>query len=302
MSAPVVIDQPGVYDLPAETYHRDPVPGGSLSSTGAKKLLAPSCPALFRHWQLNGQDYRPEFEFGHAAHTEILGVGAPIAIIDAEDWRTAAAKDGRDAARRDGKTPLLLREWEQVQDMADAVRAHPTASKLFQPGAGKPEQSLFWVDQEFGVWRRAMLDWLPNSGAGPFIVDDLKSANSVEPGHLSKALYEYGYAQQAAWYIDGVEALGLSGDFEPVFLLVFVMKTPPYLITVAQPTPEAIQWGRVLNRKALDTYRLCVETGHWPGYADGVISLSFPGWVERQLEAAFDRGDLDPITLTEAPL
>lgn len=38
------ITEPGVYDLPAEVYHADPVEGGSLSSTGARKLLPPSCP------------------------------------------------------------------------------------------------------------------------------------------------------------------------------------------------------------------------------------------------------------------
>jgi len=39
----VLITEPGVYALPADVYHADPVAGGSLSSSGAKKLLA--CPA-----------------------------------------------------------------------------------------------------------------------------------------------------------------------------------------------------------------------------------------------------------------
>ncbi|MGW9447058.1 hypothetical protein, partial [Bacillus mobilis] len=46
------ITRPGVYDgIPEAVYHRDPVPGGSLSSSGARKLLAPSCPALFKYDQ-----------------------------------------------------------------------------------------------------------------------------------------------------------------------------------------------------------------------------------------------------------
>jgi hypothetical protein len=42
-----VITQPGVYDLPADVYHADPVPpelGGSLSSSGAKLLLPRPAP------------------------------------------------------------------------------------------------------------------------------------------------------------------------------------------------------------------------------------------------------------------
>jgi len=34
---------PGIYSgVPAEVYHRAPVPGGSLSSTGARQLLPPT--------------------------------------------------------------------------------------------------------------------------------------------------------------------------------------------------------------------------------------------------------------------
>ena len=46
--AEVVVDEPGVYDgLDEAAYHADPVPGGSLSASGAKLLLPPSCPALY---------------------------------------------------------------------------------------------------------------------------------------------------------------------------------------------------------------------------------------------------------------
>lgn len=298
MNAPTVtIDQPGVYDLTAEQYHRDPVPGGSLSHSGAKLLLPPNCPALFHHWATHGRPPKAEYDFGHAAHAEILGVGAPIKVINAKDWRTKAAQEEKKAAYAVGETPLLRHEYEQVQEMAAALREHPVASALLDPASGRPEQALFWVDQETGVWRRAMVDWLRHDTGGPFYTPDYKSTTSVEPGHLSKALYEYGYAQQAAWYLDGIEALGLSSNWAPTFLLIFQQKTRPYLVTVAQPDPEAIQWGRVLNRKAIDEYCHCKATGHWPTYSDGkVIPLSFPAWVERRLEAAWERGDLDITT------
>ena len=35
LPALISADEPGVYDLPAEQYHRDPVEGGSLSASGA---------------------------------------------------------------------------------------------------------------------------------------------------------------------------------------------------------------------------------------------------------------------------
>lgn len=304
MSAPVVaqgIDRPGVYDLPAGSYHADPVPSGSLSSSGARRLLPPSCPALFHQWLTTGQEHKSEFDFGHAAHALVLGIGAPTVVIDAKDWKTKAAQAERDAAYAVGATPLLRADYEQVQAMAAALAEHPIASALFQPGRGKPEQTLVWMDQESGVWRRAMLDWLPDSNdTGRLIIPDYKTTKSAQPGSLSKALYDYGYIQQAPWYLDGIEALDLSPGGEPAFVFVFQEKTPPYLVTVVQPSPETVQWGRVLNRKALDLYRRCSTAGHWPGYTDEVISLSIPGWAEYQLQAAWERGDLDPVTpLTE---
>lgn len=300
MNAPVQIIEPGVYDLPAETYLRDPVPGGSLSASGAKRLLPPSCPALFRYWDTHGQAPKAEFDFGRAAHAEVLGVGAPIVVIDADDWRTKAAREQRDAAYAEGSTPLLPADYKRVKAMADALRRHPVASALFRPGAGLPEQSLFWFDDEAGVWRRAMLDWLPNATDGRLIIPDYKSCASAEPGALARAFFKYGYYHQAPWYTDAAEALQLASGFEPAFVFVFQEKDPPHLVTVAQPNPEAMQWGRVLNRRALDVYRQCTETGHWPGYTDDAISLSLPVYAERQLEAAWERGDLDPITRLEA--
>ena len=304
MSAPVRVTESGVYDLPAEVYHADPVPGGSLSHSGARLLLPPNCPALFDYWRRNGRPPKAEYDFGHGAHAEVLGVGAPIKVVDAKDWRTKAAREAKEAAYAAGETPLLAYEYEQVQAMAAALRHHPVASILFQPGTGQAEQSLFWHDAEFAVWRRAMLDWLNPAlvnAAGGLLVADYKSTTSVEPSHLAKAMDEYGYARQGAWYLDLVEALGLSPQGPPTFLLVFQQKTAPYLIAVAQPDPESIQWGRVLNRKALDVYRRCHESGHWPAYGDDVISLSLPVWTQRRLEASWERGDLD-ITTPEGVL
>jgi len=290
-SSGVTVEQPGVYDLPADVYHADPVPGGSLSASGAKRLLPPSCPALYHYWSQR-QEHKDAFDFGHAAHAEVLGVGAPIVVVDAKDWRTKAAQQKQADAYAAGHTPLLKADHERVQAMAAALRAHPTASALFRPGTGRAEQSLFWSDEEFGVWRRAMLDWIPNepSPVG-LLIGDYKSTPCADPGAIAKAIANYSYLQQAAWYEDAVRAVGLADD--PVFLFVFQEKTPPYLVTVVQPKPYVIEWGRRLNRKALDVWRRCREADHWPGYADEVVSVGLPGWTEAQYQAAWDRGDLD---------
>lgn len=285
------ITEPGVYDLPAEQYHSDPVEGASLSSTGARKLLSPSCPAKFRYWQQHEQAAKREFDLGHAAHAEVLSVGASLVVVDAKDWRTKAAKDERAAAYADGKTPILAGEYTQVRAMAEVVRADPIASRLLSREYMTPEQTLVWQDKHSGVWCRAMLDALPLPSDNRMIIADYKTTTSAEPFAIRKSIAEYGYHCQAPWYMDGVVALGLDPD--PAFVFIFQEKTPPYLITPVWPDDIAMDIGRERNRKARHVYAECLATDTWPGYADDVLPVSLPPWVVSQHEAAWLRGDFD---------
>ncbi len=273
MTEPITV--PGVYDIPADEYHRQP----ALSSSGARRLLPPGCPALFRYEQDNPPESTSDFDFGHAAHRLVLGAGADFVSVDAPDWRTKAAKEQRDLARETGAVALLAHEYERVMAMADALTAHPLAILLLAPGSGQPEQSLFWTDRPTGVQRRARLDWLPEQTSGRMLVPDYKTSVTVDEEELARAIYRYGYHQQAAWYLDAVTALGLT----PVarFLFIFQLKTPPYLVRVVEPTELALTIGRDLNRQAIDLFAECTRTGVWPGY-DDVSLIGLPGWVENK--------------------
>jgi hypothetical protein len=268
------VDVPSVVDgMPADEYHRHP----ALSSSGARRLLPPGCPALFRYEQDHPPARRDEFDFGHAAHQRVLGAGPELVLVEAADWRTKAAKEARDAAHAEGKVPLLPEAYQQVHDMAEAIAAHPLAGALFAPGSGEPERSLFWTDRQSGVDRRARLDWQPHATAGRMLVPDYKTSVTVDEDELRRAIHRYGYHQQAAWYLDGIAALGLADEAR--FLFVFQLKTPPYLVRVVEPDELALRIGRDLNRQAIDLYAECERTGRWPGY-DDVTLISLPGWVE----------------------
>lgn len=287
------VTEPGVYDMPAAAYHADPVPGHSLSSSGARKLMPPNCPARFRWEQLHGQPPKAVFDFGHAAHQAVLGVGPEIAALDYPDWRTKKAQADRDAAREAGMVPLLLEDVEVVAAMADAIRAHPYASKLLRPGRGRAEQALFWRDVQSGIWRRALLDWLPDTPlpSGRTVIVDYKTCDSAEPSACSRSMFTYGYHQQADWYIDGVLELRLAEN--PTFALIFQEKTAPYLVTVTEPDRDALFWADTLNRKAIDIYRTCMESGQWPGYAQDIVLASLPAYALRSYEIAQARGAYD---------
>ncbi|MEU5838815.1 PD-(D/E)XK nuclease-like domain-containing protein [Streptomyces diacarni] len=273
------VTEPGIHPMTAAEYHADPVPGGSLSSTGARRLLPPGCPALFAHERDHGRAPSSVLDLGHAAHRLVLGDGPTIHVVEADNWRTMAAREERDQARADGLVPLLAAEYDQVAAMADALRAHPVASALFDPArGGAPEQALFWRDPPTGVWRRALLDWLPPSAPGRMIMADYKTTTSAAPEAIRKAVDTYGYHQQAAWYTAGIKSLGLAEDV--AFVFVFQEKTTPYLVTVVQLDAMAMRIGAARNRRALQLYAECTASGRWPGYADDIEHLSLPAWAE----------------------
>jgi hypothetical protein len=85
-----IVTTPGPHaQLPEAAYHNDPVPGGSLSSTGARKLLPPGCPAKYRWWADNREPFKAVFEEGKAAHRKVLGVGPELVLVDRrERWDT----------------------------------------------------------------------------------------------------------------------------------------------------------------------------------------------------------------------
>ena len=278
-AGPRTITEPGIYQITNDEYHADPVPGGSLSSSGARKLLPPSCPALFRHEQDTEQAPKKVFDLGNAAHKLVLGEGPDLVRIDATEWRTGAAKAEVAAVRDTGGVPLKPAEYEQVHAMADALRRHPVAAALFDPARGKPEQSLFWRDPPTGVTRRARLDWLPAPRAGRLIIPDYKTCRSAEPAALAKAVHDYGYHCQADWYRTGARALDLA-DEHAAFVFVCQEKTAPYLVTVFEPDAAALRIGAAKNRRAIQVYAECTATGHWPGYSDDVVPLSLPVWAE----------------------
>ena len=270
---PVQITGPGVYDMPAEQYHARP----ELSSSGMRALLPPSCPALF-HWeQLNPAEPRDEFDFGHVAHKLVLGEGEQIAVLDFDSFRTADARAAKLMAYREGKIPILEKEFLKAKAMALEVRKHPVAKYLLTDG--KPEQSLFWRDQATGTEMRARVDWLRNPREGRRMkVVDYKTITKVDPETIRRAIADYGYHQQGATYREACQALGLGGR-DTVVNLIFQMKAAPFLVHVVQLTPVDLQLGAARNRRAIEIYRECTESGYWPGY-DEVSHIELPAWAQ----------------------
>jgi hypothetical protein len=168
--------------------------------------------------------------------------------------------------------------------MVYALRQHPIASVLLDPErGGKPEQSLFWRGHD--MWLRARLDWVPAECPGRPIISDYKTCESASREAIRRAVYNYGYYIQGPWYLAAVD--NLLGWSEAALLFIFQEKTPPYLVTVAELDGPALREGHAQMRRAIDTYRECVETGVWPGYSDDVELIDLPPYARTTAEEIY---------------
>lgn len=269
-AGPVIRD-----DLTAEQYHADLT---SISSSGLRAILAPGCPAQFKYDRDNPPAPKREFDLGHAAHLLVLGEGPELEVIDFPDWKKAAARELRDAAYDEGKVPLLTKDFEQVQAMADAIRRHPLAGPLFTPGSGRAELSIFWTDKATGVRCRVRPDWLKEM-PGLTLAVDYKTCRDASPTAVSRAIKDHSYHQQDAFYTDGIWAALQPEDVR--FIFVFQSKTAPYLITVRELTDQDRDIGRARNERALREYAECERTGVWPDWTGPVTEIpqiGMPTW------------------------
>jgi hypothetical protein len=268
---------PGIHNLTADEYHADPVAGGSLSSTGARKLLN-TCPAKFKHWLDEGEETKTVWDEGAAAHKKVLGAGPELVRIDADEWRSNSVKAEVQAVRDRGGIPLKPKQWDMVHGMAAALTRHKLAAALLSPAQGVAEQTIVWQDPQTGVMLRALLDQLrhPAPAGATFYVPDYKTAECAHPDKVARSVADWGYHIQGWWYEQAVKAAGRGPDVR--FALVVQEKSAPYLVSVVFPDAEAIRAGGLLARDAINQYAECKESGVWPGYSDEGVPVSLPPW------------------------
>ncbi len=286
------IDAPGIYEMPADDYHADPCKVPSLSASIANTLLHRSpLHAWTKHPRLNPEFEPVEkaiFDLGRAAHNMVLRQDfwrEEIAIIDAADWKTKAAREERDAARYVGLYPLLDAQYQRIERMVSVLEAHPQASKAFQNG--KPEQTLIWQDEETGVWCRCRPDWTPDQDfsevESSLPYPDYKTTADARPGDWDRRyLLDHGGLLRAGWYRAGIRAVCEVAD--PTLYCVVQEVDPPHSVAVRVFDQEHLgPLADAMVAKALATWAVCLEKGEWPSY-ELTGTLALPKWAEDRLE------------------
>ena len=276
----------GVHDIPLTDYINDPAPEPSLNASIAHTLLTQTpAHARMAHPRLSPQQDQEEssrLDLGTIAHGLLLeGDDSRVVVIEADDWRTKAAKDERDAARLEGKLPILVKDFDIVSNMVEIAQTTIGQSEVATDfSAAIPEQTLIW--QEADIWLRcrpdkATPDWR--------VVFDYKTcAGTAHPAVWAKtSMVRYGYDLQAAINMRGVKALGLAKKTTLVFLVQEM--EPPYALSIVSLAPSWITLTDDKLRVAMSLWKGCTRKNEWPGYPARVAYVDAPAYAQGEWDA-----------------
>jgi hypothetical protein len=250
--------------LPNKTYHEQP----ELSCSQIKTILK------------NPHEYvakikrepTPSMNFGSLGHTLILEphkLFDEFAIMPNVDGRTKEGKAAKAEfeAASEGKAVMTAQEYETAQLCAESVMKN--AGGFFS--AGLAEVSYFSEIDEIPV--RVRLDYhIKEIG----LICDLKFVEDASPDGFAKAIANYGYYIQAAFYLDVTKSKR--------FVFIAVEKKPPFMVGIYELDITGMEFGRSEYRRAFGLYQRLDEF-QTPVYRDGkeggstVQTLALPNYV-----------------------
>lgn len=295
------ITENGVYaGISLDDYHgkRDLLDGPSVSKSALKWLLPAhggSPKAFWGRWGWNPnriqQPTSKAMDFGKAAHALLLGDEVfddkfAIRPDKWKDWRSGDAQKWRDEKVAEGKTVITAEDFERIK----LIHADAAKYPLVEMGIlnGKIERSMFWKDEETGIWLRARPDALSRVDG---VFADLKTAGKFDEDFLERQIFDAGYYLQAA--ITRMVCRGLKRPFE-TFTLVYVLNDDVPDTAHVEIDEFDIDRGERVVRWCLRTIRRCLDTGEWPGarpFSEGERRIQMKTWAKDSLDRFLDAED-----------
>ena len=271
--------------LSSAEYHADPCIRPSLSNSIAQVLIDQSpAHAWLKHPRLN-PNYEPEtdskFDLGSAAHLMLLERRDDIIVrVQADDWRTKAAREARDAAQANGQYAVLERQYSDLEAMVRAARQFVDDTELKGILAdGMAEQTLIWQEKS-GIYCRARPDLLSFERK---VCLDYKTTPNASPDAFITQIGRMGYDLQAEHYVRGIKDL-TEHDFTFVFLAQ--ESKPPYACSLVALAETYRVVGQAKVAQAMRMWSECMTTNAWYGYSNRIAYGEPKPWDIIRAEAA----------------
>lgn len=265
-----------VEDLPASDYLADNVGADvpTLSQTIASEVVTRSPWHAHRlHPKLGAKSNppTPSTDKGSLMHALLLGQEHEFTIFEVDDFRTKSARDARDAAVAAGNTPVKKADYDAA--LKHAAHIDNALRKQFGIELGRMQRELTAVWSEDGTICRARFDAFDGT-----TVYDLKTCSNASPESLARRIIDYDYHLQAAAYTSAVETIVPRMAGRVRFVLLFIENDTNEIVPMdLDGTFQEL--GRQRWDQAVMSWRKCLETGVWPGYAGKEPLTAFcPEW------------------------
>lgn len=282
---PIPTGSTAIFAMKAEDYHSDPCEKPSLSSSIAKRMVGESpYKAWLAHPKLGGGGSvaSDAMDRGTLIHSMILGhVADEFVLIEADDYRTKAARSARDSARAEGKTPVKISDYRDAEVVAEEV--HEELAKQGVTLSGHSEIVLMWTEEIDGriIQCRGMLDHMMWEIG---LIIDFKTCGSAHPKAVQRAIYDFGYDIQFGAYTSAFQKIFPDMAGREDFLWAFIEMLPDEaprksIVQLYRPDGMLRELGRARWSRATKMWAECAASNRWPSYGDGCIQASASAWV-----------------------
>ncbi len=258
------------HGMKAADYH-------ATDACSASKLKSLRRSPAHCRYQMDHPPTSDAMALGTLLHSMVLepdGLLERYALMPKCDKRTTIGKNEWAAAEKAaiGKTIIKADDFYLAQEMAVSCAAHPAYSKLFS-AKGHNELSIFWRDEPTDLDCKMRADRVVEVPGFGLVAVDLKTTADASARAFAGSVHKFGYAIQAAMYLDGLALAGIPCE---KFVVFAVESAPPHCVAVYALDDESVEQGRKDCRRLMKQYSECVKTGEWPGYSDRIESLSLP--------------------------
>lgn len=231
----------------------------ALSSGAAFRALTQS-PLHARHYQTTASDNSKVADIGTVAHRMLLeGHENDIVWVEADDWRTNAAKAVRDEAYLCGKTPLLVKQADGIRTIVSAAKAFlETTECAGVLGSGQAEVTVEW--DEKGVACKARPDYLTTDW---HLSVKTTSASANPTTWARRQLTPLGYDFSLMFYRRGLIANGIDVKHR----LLVIEQSEPFGCALVALDPSKQAMCETMVIQALQIWQKCQKAGEYPGYS-----------------------------------
>lgn len=258
-----------------------------LSPSVARALLR-GCPrdAWRAHRLLGGEVSPPTLSMQRGLLIEMLiqRDHSRVEVVDASDFRTAVARERRDAALASGRIPVLRGDFDALSDAAAnqiRPRIHAALGGLASAfESANQQRRIEWEDPESGCLCSGVLDALDVSHDDATIFEMKVVGGELSDAVLARRAADGAWAMQVMAYADAV-AFGLERVVSSTDIVVIAIQSEhPWSVRAFRFDAEWREFARREWRAACALWMRCVGRGEWWDWSDvGIATLTAPSWV-----------------------